>query len=158
MELLATTGPKINGGEYMYCAYITNTTKFGWFRYKGKDYVNGTKIMYNGNCYINGKSMNLCNQIVTFRYHQNRNQYFDYHGVLYSCPEGEFENSIVYIITNEHVIPEKQKKELFWTDDMVAKTIWYIAIMIGAVIFKDCIAIWIFATIWWYNSVIKKNK
>ena len=43
-------------------------------------------------------------------------------------------------------------------DGMVVKTIWYVIIMLTAIIFNDSIGIWILATIVWYNSVFNKKK
>ena len=69
----------------------------------------------------------------------------------------DFEKSIVNIVVNENKMSQEKKNEIYWTDGMVAKTIWYIVIMLVAIVFKERIGIWIFATIVWYMSTFKSK-
>lgn len=130
--------------------------KLSNFVYKNHVYPSGTKLIYNGNCYLNGNKVYLNNEIVTWVSNQNDGVHLLKDNVIYTCPSWEFENRIVKIIIDKK--PVTQKTEFYWTNDMVAKTLWYIIIMLVAIIFKDCIGIWILATIVWYNSTFKKNK
>ena len=58
-------------------------------------------------------------------------------------------------ISDEYYIPSAKQKEIIWDDWMVAKTLWYIVIMVIATIFYGRIGIWILATIIWYLTTIK---
>lgn len=138
--------------------YYNPNAKWCSFTYKDKPYSSGTKLIYNGKCYLNESEVILNNQIVTYLYNQNGKTYIKDGDKTYTCPSWEFTYKIVKIIVDANQPPVIQKTEFYWTDDMVSKTLWYIIIMLVAVIFKDCIGIWIFATIVWYNSVFKNKK
>lgn len=129
------------------------------FVYKNDTHPSGTKLIYNGRCFINGKETELKNKIVTWLYNKDYDVYFSTNEVVYTCPCWEFKNHIVKIINDKpHTFNNsKQKTEIYWTNDMVAKTLWYIVVMLAAVIFYDRIAIWIIATIVWYTSTFKKK-
>jgi hypothetical protein len=152
---LATIGPKINGGDDM---YFNPNEKWYSFTYKNQLYSSGTKLIYNGKCYLNEHEIILNNQIVTYLYDQNNKTYFQDNNKIYTCSPWDFTKRIAIIVTDIKPAPVKQETEFYWTDGMVVKTIWYVIIMFVAVIFKDCIGIWIFATIVWYNSVFKNKK
>lgn len=138
--------------------YFNPNAKWYSFTYKRTPYPSGTKVVYNGKCYLNDKEIILNNKIVTFLYDQDDKTYFQDNNNIYTCLLWEFSNRIVQIVVDRKPEPVSQKTEIYWTNDMVAKTLWYIIIMLAAVIFKDCIGIWILATIVWYNSTFKKNK
>ncbi len=138
--------------------YFNPNAKWYSFTYKNKPYSSGTKLIYNGKCYLNHQEIILNNQIVTYLYNQNNETYFQDNNKIYTCPPWDFTKSIVSIVTDTKSTPVKQEPEFYWTDAMVTKTLWYIVIMLVAVIFKDCIGIWILATIIWYNSTFKQKK
>lgn len=138
--------------------YFNPNAKWHSFTYKRTHYPSGTKVIYNGKCYLNDKEVILNNKIVTFLYDQDDRTYFQDNVNTYTCLLWEFSNRIVQIVVDKKPEPVSQKTEIYWTNDMVTKTLWYIIIMLAAVIFKDCIGIWILATIIWYNSTFKKNK
>ena len=137
--------------------YFGSNQKWYSFTYKNTPYPSGTKLIYNGRCHLNEVEIMLDNKIVVYLYNQNNKTYFTDNNNTYTCPPWEFTKRIVKIVIEPKPVPINQKTEIYWTDDMVVKTLWYIVIMIAAVIFKDCIGIWIFATIVWYNSTFK-NK
>ena len=141
--------------------YINFDAKCDYFTYKRDVYSPGTQVVYNGKCYINETETVLQNQIVTWLYCENGKHYFKRNGTIYTCPSWEFTNRIVKIAYNpskqSNVNKQEQNTEIYWTNSMVAKTLWYIIIMLAAVIFNDRIVIWILATIIWYTSTFK-NK
>ena len=134
-----------------YNRYNISDIKFTCFTYNKKSYPAGTKFIYNGKCISNGEVTILNNEAVSFMYGYKSNQYFQNESNIYMCPDNEFINNIVKIGV------ESPKQEFYWTDSMVVKTIWYIIVMLFAIIFKERIGIWIFATIVWYCSVFKKK-
>lgn len=138
--------------------YFDPNVKWHSFTYKNKSYSSGTKLIYNGKCYLNEHETILNNKIITYLYNQNGKTHVQDNNKIYTCPSWEFTKRIVNIVVDTKPAPVKQETEFYWTDDMVVKTIWYAIIMLVAVIFKDCIGIWIFATIVWYNSTFKKKK
>ena len=131
-----------------------------YFAYKREICHSGTKLVYNGKCHLNESEVILNNKLVTFLYCENGKDYFQDGNKIYTCPTWEFENRIVKIVKDIKPIQEQLniKTEFYWTDAMVTKTIWYVIIMLVAVIFNDCIGIWILATIVWYNSVFNNKK
>ena len=133
--------------------------KLGFFIYKGHTYRTGTKFIYNGACYLNGEEVYFNNELVTFiRVDKSVRMLKD--NIEYTCSYYDFENKIVRIIADiqKQIEVKNEPTEMYWTNDMVAKTLWYIIIMLAAIIFKDCILIWIFATLIWYGSVFKNKK
>lgn len=130
------------------------------FVYKNHSYPSGTKLIYNGHCYLNNMEIYINNEIVTWLSNESDGVHLLKDGATYICPSWEFEKRIVKIIDDNSKIQasDNKKTEIYWTDDMVAKTLWYIIVMLVAIIFKDCIGIWILATIVWYNSTFKNKK
>lgn len=146
----------------MYNIYMNEHTKVSTFSYKNKCYHNGTKILFNGKCILNGNEVFLNNAIVSFMYSQDKYKYLKYNNNVYMCPCVNFETCVIKIVTDENKAPPikdlaKEKEEFYWTDSMVVKTIWYVIIMLAATIFHDRIGIWILATVIWYFSTFK-NK
>lgn len=138
--------------------YYDPNVKWYSFTYKNKPYSSGTKLIYNGKCYLNKNEIVLNNQAVTYLYNQNGETYFQDNNKIYTCPSWEFAQRIITIVNDEKLTLVQEKTEIYWTNSMVTKTLWYIIIMLVAIIFKDCIGIWILATIVWYNSVFKNKK
>jgi hypothetical protein len=142
----------------MYNAYMNENTKILGFVYKNKAYKSGTKVLYNGKCILNDEKIDLDNVVVSYMYSNGKYEYFQDDDNIYMCPLHNFEKYIVQIINNENITPpNKETEELYWTDEMVTKTIWYVLVMLIGTIFYDRILIWIFATIIWYNSTFKKK-
>jgi hypothetical protein len=142
--------------------YFNPNTKWNYFTYKKETYLSGTNLIYNGECFLNEKVIMLNNVPVTWLYSQNGRDYFTSNGLIYACQSWELNYRIVKIISTTSLIENrqcvtKQKGEFYWTEDMVTKTFWYIAIMIAGVFFHARIGIWIFATIIWYVSTFKKK-
>lgn len=133
------------------------------FIYQNKTYPSGTIIIYNGKCLLNNCEVTLNNQCVKWLYQQDGKHYFMYYTWIYTCASWELKDRIVKIVDKSTTQPkpnvqtQQQKTEIYWTDDMVAKTLWYIVIMLAATIFYDRVGIWILATIIWYNSTFKKK-
>jgi hypothetical protein len=128
--------------------------RLGSFVYKNKVYQSGTQILYNGPCILNGDYIFLKNTIVKFMYYQETYAYFNDNNNVYMCPDLKFEDNIVQIVNveNNASSTSNKNKEIYWTDSMVAKTIWYILIMALFTIFHGRIFLWILATVVWYNS------
>lgn len=144
----------------MYNIYMNKNTKVTTFSYNNQTYHNGTKVLFNGNCILNGSEAFLNNVVVKFMYSQGKYEYIEYNNNVYMCPWQNFEKSIVKIVTDENKAPPannpiKEKEEIYWTDDMVTNTIWYVIIMLVATIFHERIGIWILATAIWYFSTFK---
>jgi len=142
----------------MYNMYMSQNTKLKSFVYNKKVYQSGTNFIYNGKCILDKKEIYLSNAVVTYMYHCGQYQYFKDDNNVYVCIWQDFENNIVQIVTEENKAPPvKAKEEFYWTDSMVAKTIWYVIIMLVATVFHARIGIWILATVIWYFSTFK-NK
>lgn len=131
--------------------YNLDNIKCTCFSYKNKSYPAGTKFVYNGECILNGKAILLNNTTVVFMYDYKQNKYFKDDDNIYMCPSDEFVNHIVQIGEL------KKKEEHYWTDEDVAKTIWYICIMLFGTLFYARLGIWIIATVIWYCSIFKKK-
>jgi antibiotic biosynthesis monooxygenase (ABM) superfamily enzyme len=125
--------------------------------YNGKAYDAGTKFIYTGRCMLNQEETFLDRAVVSFMYSCGLDKYFTDGNNVYSCQKNEFDLHIVSIIIDENKSPPNDKTEIYWTDSMVTKTIWYIVVMLAAVLFNERIGIWIFATIIWYNSMFNKK-
>lgn len=138
--------------------YYNPNAKWCSFTYKNTSYSSGTKLIYNGKCYSNENEVILNNQIVIYLYNQDNKTYFKDNNNTYTCPPWEFTKRIVKIVVDAKPISVKKEPEFYWTNDMVTKTLWYIVVMLVAVIFKDAIGIWILATIVWYSSTFKNRK
>ena len=130
------------------------------FYYKGKTYNEGAKFVYNGKCNYThpGCLTKLNNAIVVFSHQQANQAVFTYNDNIYSVDLHEFTNGIVKTVEEKKIKPQNQVQQqeqmkLYWTDEKVNKTIWYIIIMLFAIIFNDCIIIWIIATICWIVSI-----
>jgi len=137
---------------------MNKNTKILGFAYKNKVYNSKTKVLYNGKCILNEKEIVLNNAVVNYMYSDGRHEYFRDDNNIYMCHLGNFTKNIVSIVIDENKnLPIKTTEEFYWTDEMVMKTIWYIIIMLLAIIFNERILIWIFATIVWYSSTFKKN-
>ena len=147
----------MNGGDGM---YVPNSNgKYYQFNYKDKFYNSGTKFIFNGKCFLNGKEVVLDNQVCEYLYTEKLLRHFKCNGNIYTCKWEEFEWRIRGIVEDKIKQPQMQQEtKFYWTDDMVTKTIWYIIIMFVATFFHDRIGIWILATIIWYTSTFKKKK
>lgn len=146
--------------------YFNPNTKWNYFTYKKETYLSGTNLIYNGECLLNEKVIMLNNVPVIWLYSQNGKDYFTNNGLIYTCPSWELNYRIVRIVpkviieetkTENRQYITKQNNEIYWTESMVTKTLWYIIIMLVAVFFNERIGIWIFATILWYTSTFKKK-
>lgn len=126
------------------------------FYYNKQCYQSGTKLVYTGSCTLQfgNEKIILNNTDIVWLYSRGAFVYFSYNDKKYMCPLKDFYKGIVRVIDEKH----DENTEMIWTDDMVTKTIWYIVIMLVAVIFKDRIGIWILATVIWYYSTFKNNK
>lgn len=137
--------------------HTTQNWKVGCFTYNNKVYQAGTQIVYSGPCIVNNNKLIVNNLIVSFMYYDGVYVYCQNEDNIYKFLNNEFRKNIIAIITDYNKAPPNTSSEIYWTDDMVAKTIWYIIIMLIGAIFYDRIAIWIFATIVWYFSTFKKK-
>lgn len=141
--------------------YVNLDARCDYFTYKNDVYYSGTQIMYNGKCNINDYETTSHNQVVTWLYCENGKHYFTHNNIIYTCPTWELKSKIVKIVYNPkeqvNMQTKSQKTEIYWTNDMVTKTLWYIVVMLAATMFYDRIGIWILATIIWFNSTFKKK-
>lgn len=139
--------------------YFNINAKYYHFTYKNELYHSGTKLIFNGKCFLGQNETILNNQMVTWLYDQGGDVYFSDDVNTYTCKQWNFVKRIVQIVPDVGLsIPTEQKTEVYWTEDMVTKTLWYIIIMLVAVIFYERIGIWILATIIWYTSTFKKKN
>ena len=127
------------------------------FLYNQKFYPSKTKFIYTGMGYTTIKVKKFTNAEIEWCFYENMKFYFKYEGELYHCPCEQFKEGIVGLIQSEQTDDTQKKKEVVWTDGMVAATIWYVIIMLFATIFNDRIGIWIISTIVW-RGYINKNK
>ena len=143
-----------------YNAYFKPMDKIEYFDFWNRHNPTGTKFIFTGKCYVDGKEIELNNALCEFMHIDFKFiAYFKHNNAICSCTERDFKWGIRKLISEPKIPVVMQKEpEFYWTDDMVTKTIWYVIIMLVAVIFKECIGIWIFATLIWYNSTFKKKK
>lgn len=143
-----------------YNKYFNENTKLNFFIYKDKSYPSGTKLIFTGYCILNQEKVFLSKKVLTFLYCKGSYDYLkDDNNNIYLCQLLDFEMFIRDVIHHEEKSDVKQENtEFYWTDEDVAKTLWYIAIMLFATIFNDNVGIWIFATIVWGYSVFGKKK
>jgi hypothetical protein len=139
------------------------------------------KESYDKTIFIDNEELMFINRVCAGGYQNSI--YFIYNNKYYYCEEIDFLNGIVAIGTTyeskkhlpqkekvlakakkdekyappnkEYYIPSTKEKKIIWDDWMVAKTIWYIIVMLAAVIFNDRIGIWIIATWIWWSTTIK---
>jgi hypothetical protein len=129
------------------------------FDYKGRFYNSGTKFIFNGKCLLDGEEVVLNDAICEYLYTENLLRHFKYNENIYTCRWEDFEWRIRGVIEDKVEQPVvQQKTEIYWTDDMVTKTIWYVVIMLAATLFYCRIGLWILATIIWYTSTFKKKN
>lgn len=139
--------------------YFNPNNKWHSFTYKNQSYVSGTRVVYNGKCYLNECEVELNDKTVTFLYTQHNKTFFNDGDILLTCPSWEFSNRIITIIDpNSKTRSIQKENEFYWTDDMVIKTIWYVLIMLAAVVCNGRIFIWILSTMVWYDSVFNNKK
>ena len=124
-------------------------------------YHKGTKFKYTGLCHTENGDVTLNNATCTFLYADFDKYYFDYNNEVYFCDKNKLAWNFRGFIQEYKAKPiQQQPTEEWteWTEDMIVKTMWYVLIMIVAILFKEVIGIWILATIVWYKSTFKKNK
>lgn len=139
--------------------YVPSNTVNYSFIYKKQSYPSGTNIVFNGKCFLEENEVILNNATVKWLYSIGCDEYFVDNENIYTCKSWDFRTRIVKIIAINNKQPiVKMKKEIVWTDDMVTKTLWYIVIMLVAIIFNDRVLIWIFATLIWYGITFKNTK
>ena len=141
--------------------------RLGFFKYKDQFYQSGTKVLFNGQCFLGEKEVTLSNVVVEFVRVEGQWWVFRYNDQLYQCVENDYtsygvksrlDQCIVQIVVDPVDEPNKPKtKEVIWTKGMVAATIWYILIMLVGTIFYDRVLIWIGATIVWL-VYIRRNR
>ena len=143
-----------------YNNYFKPSDKMNYFNFWNRQNETGTKFIFTGKCYVDGKEIELTNALCEFMHRDFKFiAYFKYNGMVCSCAEKDFIWGIRTLVIEPKITVATQKtQEFYWTDDMIIKTIWYVIIMLVAVIFKECIGIWIFATIVWYRSVFKNKE
>ena len=147
--------------------YYNHPMKLGFFKYKDQFYQSGTKVLFNGQCYLGEEEVTLSNVVVEFVRVEGQWWVFRYNDQLYQCEENDYtsygvksrlDQCIVQIVVDPVDEPDKPKtKEVIWTKGMVAATIWYIFIMLVGTIFYDRVLIWIGATLVWL-AYIRKNR
>ena len=137
--------------------YIPNS-RYEGFLYKKISYASGTRVLFNGSCFLDDAEIVLTNQIATYMYTEKTKVYFRCNDLTYYCDMLDFEQRIVRIIVEECGHRLGQETYIHWTDAMVTKTLWYIVVMLLAIIFNDRIGIWVFATMVWYISTFKSQK
>ena len=138
--------------------YFDPNVKHYSFLYKKQSYPSGTRLIFNGKCYLNGREVTLNNKEVTWLYNQKSYSYFTDGIETYTSDRWYFVDKVVNIVENIPVASQIEEKSVFyWTDEMIIKTMWYVVIMAVGTLFYARIFIWIFATIIWYNSTFKNN-
>lgn len=133
----------------------------GYFICNGVKYPTGTGIM------VKDPTMDYLPREAYFVYWDDeRNTYtikkgsqFITYGKISFIDRGIFQGVNGKFNSEIHMPYTKQLKDL-QIDKLVVGWIVYIAVMIGSIIFKDCISIWIFGSIYfyfWRKDVIKKE-
>ena len=119
--------------------------KVEYFYHNGKQYGVGTEFLFTGLCYLRGNTVFLNGEKCVFKYvRPGSTAVFNVNGEEAWCSTRVFENSIS--IGDKKEIAESQE-ELYLSDKSFYKLLWYIIIMVVAVIFYDRWLIWIGATI-----------
>lgn len=135
-----------------------------YFVYNGKQYNSGTLIYV---MWASSITRTMCKTLATFGEHNvDRNIYtFSIDGYMHSRSEVDFYNMLcgIYGEISVNNIGNLIHKKLTFNDEieiegMLVSWIWYIVIMAVAIIFKERILIWVFASIIFFSYRNKKLK
>jgi hypothetical protein len=83
-------------------------TKSDNFFYRKELYDSGTKVVFNGKCYLGKSEVMLDKQIVTFLYTEKTTTYFQDISYIYTCDMVYFQNHIVNIVRDLPVIQQPE--------------------------------------------------
>lgn len=135
-----------------------------YFIYNGKRYLAGTLIYVK---WVNHLTCTLCKTLATFCSYNpdNKTYIFEIDGYKYTYSEKDFYDILcgIYGETSSNLISYPRIKQLTFEKELAINGlliawIWYIFIMAVAIIFKDCIGIWIIASIVFFTYRNKKLK
>lgn len=153
-------------------------TTYEFFKFNGNTYKRGTKVKFTGRIEKAPRiEIDLVEEEIIFLFTKRLYQfvwstYVEYKDVVYWLKDSDFIDGIVAVGVQEdnnknpnvkqidstkeyYTVYEEKQKEIIWDDWMVAKTLWYIVIMLFATIFYGRVGIWILATVIWWNTTIK---
>lgn len=133
-----------------------------YFIYNGKKYYSGTNIIIWWTCTFT-KSVMRANAAFIEHDLSNGQYVVEIYGKQYFYSEDHFYKVLCSVIDNSKVNVSKTPKPHTFTDELnidglLIAWIWYIFIMAVGVIFYDRIAIWIFASVVFFNYRNNKLK
>lgn len=133
-----------------------------YFVYKGKKYNSGTTIIIWWTCTF---ARTVIRTNATFIEHDADNERYivEIYGKNYTYSEDHFYRVLCTVVDNNKVNVSKAPKEHTFSDELsidglLIAWIWYIFIMAVGIIFYDRIAIWILASVIFFNYRKKKLK
>lgn len=133
-----------------------------YFVYKGKKYNSGTTIIIWWTCTF---ARTVMRTNATFIEHDADNERYivEIYGKNYTYSEDHFYRVLCAVVDNNKVNVSKTPKEHTFSDELsidglLIAWIWYIFIMAVGIIFYDRIAIWILASVIFFNYRKKKLK
>lgn len=132
-----------------------NPKRLNFFLCYGIHY-SGTKFIYKGKCMIDGKTIYLDKKICVFLFHQ-KYYYFEVDGKVAHCDRLNHYN-VYGILPPDNKNQMQEKREFYWTDDIVINTIWYIIAMLISTLFRDRIGLWLLITWIYYDATFRKKK
>ena len=135
--------------------------KQNYFVYNGKNYNTGTIIVIKWCNHITRTVLNTNAKFISYDT-ETKKYTVEIYGNEYTYLESDFFNILCNIVdTNKVNITETMHNNFsdeLNIDGLLVAWVWYIFIMIIAVIFYDRIGIWIFASIVFFNYRRKKLK
>lgn len=134
-----------------------------YFVYNGMQYNSGTVIVIR---WFSCVSRSLCDTNATFLYFDtDENKYFvDIYGKTYEYTTKDFYNNFRRVYnkrnnTKQNIAPKEHTFiDELENDGLLIAWVWYIFIMMVAVIFYDRIGLWILTSIIFFNYRNKKLK
>lgn len=137
-----------------------------YFTYQGKRYESGNIIVMH---IFNVHSRSMCHTKCEFLYYDTTE---DVYVVKVYGGEKKYKSDLFFrcfcynyneIVAQEHAKYHNQNQQLTFSkelnvDGLFIAWMWYVFIMVIAIIFKDCIGIWILASVVFFNYRNKKLK
>ena len=115
-----------------------------FLRYKGKCYDVGTMLRFKQNSRVYAGTIQRFTHNGMWLLVNTGNEY--YLSRIYSL-DNVILDIVIPVYYEEPTPIYINNKEPPSDDDMFVGWVWYIVIMVGALIFKECLMIWVFATI-----------
>lgn len=139
------------------------------FIYNGKWYTKGAIFIVKQTDSVSGHIYEA-EAIFLYYFPESNRIEFEVNGKIINCPMDMFNQIFVHATdrvadkisvmatTNHQNVQQRKITDEFNIDGLLLAWMWYIFIMVIAIIFKDCIGIWIIASIIFFDYRNKKLK